>query len=57
MDYIRIDGITVYAHHGAFLKERVSGQEFVVCAELGTRIAKAAKDDDLEKTIDYGRYA
>ncbi len=55
MDYIRIDGITVYAHHGAFLKERVSGQEFVVCAELGTRIAKAAKDDDLEKTIDYGK--
>lgn len=55
MDYIRIDGLTVYAHHGAFLKERVAGQEFVIYADLGTRISKAAKDDDLEKTIDYGK--
>lgn len=55
MDYIRIKGLTVYAHHGAFLKERAEGQEFIVSAEMGTRIAKAAKDDDLDKTIDYGK--
>ena len=55
MDYIRIKGLTVYAHHGALVKERAEGQEFVISAKMGTSIAKAAKDDDLEKTIDYGK--
>lgn len=55
MDRIKIEGLTVYAHHGAFLKERATGQEFVINADMGTRIQKAAKDDDLEKTIDYGQ--
>ena len=54
MDYIKIEGLKVFAYHGALPKERVTGQEFVVTVELGTRFYKATKNDELEKTIDYG---
>jgi dihydroneopterin aldolase/2-amino-4-hydroxy-6-hydroxymethyldihydropteridine diphosphokinase len=33
----------------------VEGQEFIISADMGTRFAKAVNNDDLEKTIDYGK--
>lgn len=54
MDHIKIRGLKVFAHHGVHPQERVAGQDFIISADLGTRTFKAAKNDELEKTIDYG---
>ena len=54
MDYIKVKGVKVFAHHGVIPQERASGQEFIVDVTMGTRTWKAAAADELEKTIDYG---
>jgi 7,8-dihydroneopterin aldolase/epimerase/oxygenase len=57
VDHIRIDGLEVFAHHGALPHEREVGQRFVVDVDLGLDLAPAASSDDLDRTVDYGRLA
>ena len=54
MDKIEIKGLEVFAHHGVYEEEQRLGQKFVVSAVLYVDTFAAAKDDDLEKTVNYG---
>lgn len=53
MGLIAIEGMHFYAHHGFYKEEQVIGGNYQVDVYLTTNFAKAATDDDLEKTIDY----
>ena len=57
MDFIRIDQLAVYAHHGTSNQERELGQRFTIDVALGTNLTAAARDDDLGSTIDYAAVA
>lgn len=52
-DSLRLEGIGVYAHHGAHPAERELGQRFVVDVELRADLEAAATGDDLTQGIDY----
>ena len=52
---IELDGMEFHAYHGCLEKERREGNTFVVGFHAETELKKAAKSDDLGKTIDYGR--
>jgi 7,8-dihydroneopterin aldolase/epimerase/oxygenase len=51
---IRLSGIKVFAHHGVLPEEHAIGQEFVVDVAVELDIERAAHDDDLASTMDYG---
>jgi dihydroneopterin aldolase/2-amino-4-hydroxy-6-hydroxymethyldihydropteridine diphosphokinase len=51
---IKIKDLEVFANHGVFPEENVLGQKFLVSAELYTDTRAAGKEDDLEKSVDYG---
>ena len=55
MDKITIKKLEVFAKHGVYPEERALGQKFVVSAELYMDLRNAAKSDDLDKSIDYGK--
>lgn len=57
MDYIRIEKLKIFAHHGVFKEEKINGQNFYVDADLYLDIHEAAVDDDLNKSVDYGDVA
>lgn len=57
MDHIRIDGLEVFAHHGALPHEREVGQRFVIDVDLALDLSPAAASDALADTVDYGRLA
>ncbi len=52
-DRLRLEGIDVYAHHGAHPAERELGQRFVVDVDLWADLEAAALTDDLSRGIDY----
>lgn len=54
MDKIYIENLEVFANHGLFKEENVLGQKFLVSAVLYTDTKAAAKNEDLNKSIDYG---
>ncbi len=54
MDYIQIQDLTVFCHHGVTKEENVLGQKFMVSIKLFTDLSKAGKSDDLGDSIDYG---
>ncbi|MDR6227081.1 dihydroneopterin aldolase [Desmospora profundinema] len=54
MDTIFFEQMAFYAYHGAFAEENKLGQRFLVDLELKLDLSDAARNDDLEKTIDYG---
>jgi dihydroneopterin aldolase len=56
-DHITIKGIRATGYHGVFEHERRDGQEFVVDLVLAVDTRKAAKRDDLHRTVDYGTVA
>ncbi|MCR2047659.1 2-amino-4-hydroxy-6-hydroxymethyldihydropteridine diphosphokinase [Acetatifactor muris] len=53
-DEIHIDGLEIYAHHGAYEEERTNGQTFYVNAVLYMDTHVAGVSDELEYTTDYG---
>ncbi|OYD06333.1 dihydroneopterin aldolase [Paludifilum halophilum] len=55
MDHIFFNRMAFYAYHGAFAEENRLGQRFTVDLELGVDLAPAARTDDLNQTVDYGR--
>ncbi|MBA7617757.1 MAG: dihydroneopterin aldolase [Calditrichaeota bacterium] len=53
MDTIRLNNISLFAHHGVTPQERDLGQRFFVDIELATDLTAAAQQDDLTRSIDY----
>lgn len=53
MGLIAVEGMRFYAYHGFYDEEQKIGQEYVVDAYVDTDFKKAAKGDDLFKTINY----
>jgi dihydroneopterin aldolase len=53
-DRILLEGLRVFAHHGALPHERQLGQVFVIDLEVGLDLAPAGQADDLERTVHYG---
>jgi len=54
MDQIKIENLKVFAYHGVYSSEKDRGQNFYVNATLHTDFRDAAKNDDIEKSTDYG---
>ncbi|HDL48628.1 MAG TPA: dihydroneopterin aldolase, partial [Actinobacteria bacterium] len=54
---IDLNGIRVFAHHGAYPEERQAGQTFVIDVTMHLNLESAAATDDLAATIDYGALA
>jgi len=54
MDFIKIDGLEVYAGHGVFSEETRKGQMFYVNAVLGTDLRAAGQKDELTLSTHYG---
>jgi len=52
-DIIKLTNMVFYAHHGYYEAERELGQKFELDIEVNCNLKEAAKDDNLEKTIDY----
>ena len=55
MDRVTLQGIDIYAHHGALPAERELGQRFVIDVALWTDCEEAARGDDLAAAVDYAR--
>lgn len=57
LDRISIAGLRARGFHGVLAEERVTGQDFVVDAQLWLDVAPAAASDDLTLTADYAAIA
>lgn len=55
MEKITIKDLQVYAHHGVYEREMKNGQNFMISATIYADVKKAAANDELEETIDYGK--
>jgi 7,8-dihydroneopterin aldolase/epimerase/oxygenase len=53
MNKITVEGIRVYAYHGCLEEEALIGANYIVDVLMETDFSEAAKEDDLNKTIDY----
>ncbi len=53
-DLIKISRLEIYAYHGVFPEENKLGQKFLVSLKLYMDLSKAAKNDDLTLSLDYG---
>ncbi len=54
MDYIEIQGLRLFAHHGVYDFETKQGQTFVVNARLYADLRRPGRTDALEDSTDYG---
>lgn len=57
LDRIVLTGVTGHGHHGVFAAEREQGQPFVVDLTCELDLSRAAAEDDLDQTVDYGELA
>lgn len=55
MDRIVLEGMVFSGKHGVSDAERVRSQRFTVDVELEVDLARAARSDQIEDTIDYRR--
>ena len=54
-DRIVLDGMVFQARHGVHDREKVNAQRFEVDVELLLDLQPAGLEDDLARTLDYGR--
>ena len=54
MDKICIEDLEIYARHGVYPEENKLGQKFLICAQLFVDASKAACEDDLTQSVNYG---
>ena len=54
MDKLCIENLEIYARHGVYAEENKLGQKFLICAQLGIDASKAARQDDLRQSVNYG---
>ena len=57
LDQIRIENLTVFAHHGVFPEETALGQKFVVSCAMDVDTRRAGRTDDLDASVHYGLVA
>lgn len=57
LDRIDITGLEVFAHHGVYEEEQMLGQKFIVDASFWLDMSKAAEEDELSETVNYGSVA
>ncbi|MCS7036087.1 MAG: dihydroneopterin aldolase [Saprospiraceae bacterium] len=53
MAYIAIEGMRFHAYHGVHEEERRTGADYLVDVYVQVDIAEAAKEDNIEKTVNY----
>lgn len=53
MDKIILEDIEYYGYHGVAEEEKILGQKFIVSLEIGMDFTEAAREDNLDKTINY----
>jgi len=53
-NYILLEDMRFFAHHGVFEEERQAGNYFTVNLKLGTSLSAAAESDNLIDTLNYG---
>ena len=53
MALISLEGMRFHAQHGVYDAEKTIGNEYVVDIVVNINTEKAAKDDDVEKTMNY----
>lgn len=53
MNIIEVNGIKLYAYHGCLPEEGRIGGHYEVNVQLKTDFSEAAKNDDLNLTVDY----
>jgi dihydroneopterin aldolase len=53
MEFIRLNNMIFYAHHGYYQAERELGQKFEVDLEFSCDLSKAIETDALSDTINY----
>ena len=53
-DFIYIENLKIFAHHGVYEKEKQEGQEFMISAKIYLDTTAAGYSDDLTKTVNYG---
>ena len=53
MGIIKVNKIRVHAFHGCMPEETAIGTKFEVNVNIETNFSEAAKNDDLNKTVDY----
>ena len=51
MDYIKITGLKIFAHHGVLPEEKKNGQDFYINARLFYSMKQPGKTDDLNDAI------
>lgn len=54
MDYLKIEDLEVFAHHGVFAEEKKLGQKFLISLKLHLNMRKAAISEDLNQSVHYG---
>ncbi|MBG9782362.1 dihydroneopterin aldolase [Shouchella lehensis] len=54
MDKIYMNQLSFYGYHGVFTEENTLGQRFLVDLILELDLEKAAADDELKESVDYG---
>lgn len=55
MDEIRIEGLETFGHHGIYQPRKIKGQHFIINAVLYTDFRDSGMQDDLARTVDYGK--
>lgn len=55
MDYIKITGLKIFAHHGVLPEEKKNGQDFYINARLFYSMKQPGKTDDLNYAINYAQ--
>lgn len=53
MDRMIVSGMRFYGYHGVFPEENKLGQQFYIDLELDMDLERAARNDDLDATINY----
>ncbi|QNK58154.1 dihydroneopterin aldolase [Paenibacillus sp. PAMC21692] len=53
MDLMKVTGMRFYGYHGVFPEENKLGQQYYVDLELSLDLDQAAREDDLEATVNY----
>jgi 7,8-dihydroneopterin aldolase/epimerase/oxygenase len=53
MAYIKLEGISFYAHHGYYTHERTRGNNYLVDVNVEMDIEASALHDDLHETVNY----
>lgn len=52
-DYIEINNLVVFANHGVMKEEKALGQKFLISVRLYYDMSAAARDDDINKAVNY----